>query len=303
MKIKIVGDTSMDLSPAAQKELGISCVPFSIQFGETSKKDTTFENEELYAYNDTHKQIAQTSAVNVGEAVEFFQKQKEDADQLFYVSISSKLSSGVQNASIAAQEVGGVTVYDSESFSLGIALLAFKAKEMADAGESDPQVIKAALDEYRQHVVAQLLIDDLSFMARGGRCSKLLSFGANLLKIHPVLICKDGTLQVLKKFRGPMKKLGKKYVDETLACFPEIDKSVVLVGYTSEKDRMVDDAVQALKDAGFEKVYVTKTNSTNACHSGPNSIGFAFLNSAKTKEKHEALLTRIKNKFHKKKAE
>ena len=136
MKIKIVGDTSMDLSPAAQKELGIPCVPFSIQFGETSKKDTTFENEELYAYNDTHKQIAQTSAVNVGEAVEFFQKQKEDADQLFYVSISSKLSSGVQNASIAAQEVGGVTVYDSESFSLGIALLAFKAKEMADAGES-----------------------------------------------------------------------------------------------------------------------------------------------------------------------
>ena len=93
MKIKIVGDTSMDLSPAAQKELGIPCVPFSIQFGETSKKDTTFENEELYAYNDTHKQIAQTSAVNVGEAVEFFQKQKEDADQLFYVSISSKLSS------------------------------------------------------------------------------------------------------------------------------------------------------------------------------------------------------------------
>ena len=281
MKIKIVGDTSMDLSPAAQKELGIPCVPFSIQFGETSKKDTTFENEELYAYNETHKQIAQTSAVNVGEAVEFFQKQKEDADQLFYVSISSKLSSGVQNASIAAEEVGGVTVYDSESFSLGIALLAFKAKELADAGESDPQAIKAALDE----------------------CSKLLSFGANLLKIHPVLICKDGTLQVLKKFRGPMKKLGKKYVDETLACFSEIDKSVVLVGYTSEKDAMVDDAVQALKDAGFEKVYVTKTNSTNACHSGPNSIGFAFLNSAKTKEKHEALLTRIKNKFLKKKAE
>ena len=142
MSIKIIGDSTMDLSKKVQDEVGIHCVPFSIEFGSDVKKDGSFPNEEMYQYNATHKDICRSSAVNVGEALKFFEEEGKDGDELLYFSISSKLSSGFQNASIAAEEFKNVSTFDSQSASLGIALQALKAKEMAEEGKSMKEILE-----------------------------------------------------------------------------------------------------------------------------------------------------------------
>ena len=77
MSIKIIGDSTMDLSQKVQDELDIHCVPFSIEFGGDVKKDGSFPNEEMYQYNLTHKDICRSSAVNVGEALNFFENEEK----------------------------------------------------------------------------------------------------------------------------------------------------------------------------------------------------------------------------------
>ncbi len=280
MSVKIVGDSTMDLSAKLQDELGIHCVPFSIQFGETSKKDGSFPNEEMYEYNRTHKDICLSSAVNVGEAMEFFEKEGKDGDDILYFSISSKLSSGFQNASIAKEDNPHIEIFDSQSASLGIALQALKAKEMADEGKTLKEIVDV-MEQYRHNTNVSLIVDDLSFFARGGRISKASALGAGLLKFHPILTMKDGTFSVYKKLMGKIQKLGAKYAETVTEGFENIDYSLALVGYTSERDSTVDDIVNALKAKGFKKVVETKTNSTNAVHSGPNTYGIAYTSSIK----------------------
>lgn len=296
MGVKIIGDSTMDLSAKLQEELGIHCVPFSIQFGDTPRQDGSFPNEEMYEYNNTHKDICQSSAVNVGEAMQFFEKEGKDGDDLLYFSISSKLSSGFQNASIAKEDNPHIEIFDSESASLGIALQALKAKEMAEEGKSLKEIIDV-MEQYRHNTNVSLIVDDLTFMARGGRISKASALGAGLLKFHPILTMKDGTFSVYKKLVGKIQKLGTKYVDTILEGYDNIDYSLALVGYTSDRDSTVDDIVNELKAKGFKKVIETKTNSTNAVHSGPNTYGVAYISSIKP-SKYRFFINKLSDKFN-----
>lgn len=280
MSVKIIGDSTMDLRKNVQEELGIPCVPFTIEFGGETKADGSFPNEEMYEYNKTHKELCRTSAVNVGEAMEFFKEQGKNGDDLLYLSISSKLSSGYQNASIAREDNEHIYVFDSQSASLGIALQALKAKEMAEEGKTLAEIVDV-LEQYRLNTNVSLIVDDLTFLSKGGRISKAAAIGAGLLKFHPILTMKDGTFSILKKLVGKIQKLGAKYVDTVLDGYEDIDYSLALVGYTSERDSTVDDIINELKAKGFKRVLETKTNSTNAVHSGPNTYGVAYICSMK----------------------
>ena len=193
MSIKILGDSTMDLSPELQKELSIPCVPFHINFGDVTKDDMSFPNEEMYAYFKKTGKLTQTSAVNVGEAKAFLEEHVKEGDEAYYLSISSDLSSGFQNVSLAAQEMGDhIHVIDSRSFSLGIGLQALHLQALVESGVTDKETLLKEIQTYKDHVTASLTVEDLSFFAKGGRCSKLTAFGANLLKIRPTLMIKDG---------------------------------------------------------------------------------------------------------------
>jgi len=296
MSIKILGDSTMDLSPELQKELSIPCVPFHINFGDVTKDDMSFPNEEMYAYFKKTGKLTQTSAVNVGEAKAFLEEHVKEGDEAYYLSISSDLSSGFQNVSLAAQELGDhIHVIDSRSFSLGIGLQALHLQVLVESGVTDKETLLKEIETYKDHVTASLTVEDLSFFAKGGRCSKLTAFGANLLKIRPTLMIKDGKFTVFAKMRGNMDKLGRKYAETVLPAFGDIDYSLALIGYTSDYSQGVKDLEQALKDAGFQRVVVTKTNSTNATHSGPNSYGFAFASGPELKK--DSLFQRAKEKL------
>ena len=296
MAVKVVGDSSMDLSPEAQKRLGIPCIPFSIQFGQESKYDMSFENEEMFEYNKTHKEICRSSAVNVGECMKFFEENRQGDDELIYFSISSKLSSGYQNATIAKQDNDKITIYDSQSMSLGIAMQALKAKELAEEGKTVKEILPI-LDEYRKNTCASLIVQDLSYFARGGRISRVAALGAGLLKIHPILMMNDGLLGVYKKLIGSTTtKLAKKYVHAVVDDYTDIDYSLALVGYTSKRDQGVDDIVNELKTIGFKRVEVTKTNATNAVHGGPLVYGIAFITSNEPLKMRKRYF--VENKLH-----
>lgn len=277
MKIAISGESPMDFDKSMQEKYGVYSVPFHVQLGEESfLDDGTHDNQELFDYYERTKKIPRTSAANIQEISDHFSNILKDNDVVIHFAISSGLSSGYQNAVAARNDDPRIFVIDSNSFSLGIGYMALYAKKLADSGEYTPQEIVDKCMEVKDHVCASLIVKDLVYMAKGGRCSSLTGLLGSMLHIIPVLVVKNGKLINEKKLQGNIKKLGKKYVQHMLSQYEGIDYSLAMVGYSTELHSGVLQAAEALKEAGFETVEITKCNATCPAHGGPDVIGFSF---------------------------
>ena len=279
MRIAISGESPMDFDKALQAKTGVYSVPFHIHLGDVEYLDNgEHANEELFEYFDKTKKIPRTAAANVGEIRAHFDKILEDHDAIIHFTISSGMSSGYQNACNAAEGDPRIHVVDSNSFSLGIGYMAYKAKQMADEGKSVEEIL-AEVENLKKEVCASLIVKDLWYMAKGGRCSSLIGLLGSVLHIIPLLEVVNGKLANEKKFQGNIRKLGKKYVETMVSKYSktdEIDYSLAMVGYSTELHSGVQAAADALKEMGFKEVVVTKCNATCPCHGGPDVIGFSF---------------------------
>ena len=106
--------------------------------------------------------------------------------------------------------------------------------------------------------------------------------GANLLKIRPRIVVKDGKMGSDKKYRGAMDKVIAKYCMETLDEFDTPDLDKVFITYTSATPEMVAAARVALTDAGFKNIYESFAGCTIASHCGGNTLGILYFNDGKS---------------------
>ena len=134
------------------------------------------------------------------------------------------------------------------------------------------------VEDRKDKVQASFVIERLDYLHKGGRCSSLALLGANILKIRPRIVMKDGKLSNDKKYKGKMEAVVEKYCADTLAEFSNIDKTIAFISYTTASDEMVNTAVTALKNAGFERVEIARAGSTIASHCGGNTLGILYFN-------------------------
>jgi len=202
MKIAIAADSTCDLSPEIIEENHIKIVPLYVNLGEESLKDgIDIVPSDIFKYVKESGNLPKTSAVPIGEFLDFFEGLKKDADAIIYFSISSGFSSSYQNAVVAADEMENVYVVDTKNLSTGEGLLILKACKMVRDGASVDEIIKE-MDSLSQKVDASFVIENLDFLHKGGRCSALAHLGANLLGIKPCIEVLNGNMTVGKKYRG-----------------------------------------------------------------------------------------------------
>ena len=208
---------------------------------------------------------------------EFFKKQLEEYDAIIHFSLSSGISSAESHAETAASKLKNVYIVDTKSLSTGIALLAIYARELADAGEK-PESIVEKVKERVPHVQASFVIERLDYLYKGGRCSKLALFGANLLHLRPQILLEDGLMRPGKKYRGKMDKVIEKYCEDTLEEFNTPDKKYAFITYTTATPEMINNAKKALESAGFENIFETIAGGTVTSHCGEHTLGILYLN-------------------------
>lgn len=277
MKIAVTAETTVDLTPELLQKYDIKTIACTVILGEEEHLDGVISTQEIFEYAEKNKVLPKTSAVNSYQYKEFFDEILKEYDGIIHISISSKISSMCNNAMTAAQEYNNVMVVDSKSLSTGIALLAMKAREMAQQNMTLPDIYQKVSDLVSK-VQASFVVKKLDYLRKGGRCSALAYLGANLLSIRPQIMVKDGSLGVHKKYVGKMEKVISTYCSDVLKEFPNPDKSVVFVTYTTASEEMVANAKQVLSDKGFVNIYETKAGATIASHCGENTLGILFLN-------------------------
>ena len=277
MKIAISAETTVDLTKELVGEFDIKIVPFTIQLGDKTVLDGEITTDEIIKFVNENKILPKTSAVNEYQYVEHFSKILEEYDAIIHFSLSSEMSLACSNAKRAAAQFENVYVVDTRSLSTGIALLALDAKRCVDKGMSVGDIYERALKRV-PFVQASFELKRLDYLYKGGRCSGLVYFGANLLKIHPQIVVKDGKMISGKKYRGNYAHIVKNYCADVLNEFNNPDLSQAFLTYTTADQTVLDTAMNALKERGFENIYVTRAGGTITSHCGEDCLGILYIN-------------------------
>ena len=277
-KVKITCDSTCDLSAELYGRYHISVIPLCVTMGERLCRDgVDITPSELFSYVEESGNLPTTSAISVGEYEDFFRPFVKDGHEVVHINLSAELSSSHRNAHLAALEVGNVHVVDSRSLSTGSGQLAILAAELASAGYNGSYIAKT-LDVWKEHLDVSFVLQTLDYLHKGGRCSGLARFGANMLKLHPEIIMKDGSLHVGKMYRGSAKKVILDYVRGRLENAENIDLDRIFVTHSGAPREIVDEVIALVKELHpFEEVTETTAGCTISCHCGPACLGVLFL--------------------------
>lgn len=276
-KIKITCDSTCDLSPDIYERYHISVIPMCVAMGNRLCRDgVDVKPKELFAYVEETGKLPTTSAISVGEYEEFFRPFVKDGYEVVHISLSSELSSSHQNARIAAQEIGNIHIVDSRSLSTGSGHLVILAAELASAGYDGAYIAKA-LDEMKENLDVSFVLQTLDYLHKGGRCSGMARFGANMLKLRPEIVMENGSLHVGGMYRGSMEKTILSYVRGRLDNEKAVNYDRIFVTHSGVPREIVDKVIALVKELRpFEEVIETVAGSTISCHCGPECIGVLF---------------------------
>ena len=278
-KVIISADSTCDLSKEIIDRYSLNICHCPVTLGNESRIDgiDVFPTD-LFEYYDRTGDLAKTSAVNYQGYTDHFKKLLKQGDAVVHFCISAEMSSMYNNAKLAAEDIGNVFVIDSRNLSTGSALLVIKAAELAASGV-EAQDIYDKICALTDNVDASFIIDTLTYLYKGGRCSALAMLGANMLKLKPCIEVKNGKMDVGKKYRGKLGDVLLEYAKARLSDINNIDKSRCFVTHTMGSD---DERVKAVYDyvsglGYFDEVLETSAGCTVSAHCGPGTLGVLFI--------------------------
>ncbi len=277
MKIAISAESTVDLTKELIETLDVKIVPFSVLLGDDNYLDGEITTDQIIDFVNKNNILPKTAAVNEYQYEEHFGKILKDYDAIIHFSLSSEISSAYKNAVTVAEKLNNVFVIDSRSLSTGISLLILYARKLIDSGE-DVKTVFEKCQKRVPFVQASFALKRLDYLYKGGRCNALVYFGANLLKIRPQIIVKDGKMISGKKYRGNFDRVVQSYCKDTLEEFNNPDLENVFITYTTADEKTLDAAMTEVKNAGFKNVYVTRAGGTITSHCGENCLGILYIN-------------------------
>ncbi len=278
MRIKIMSDSTCDLSQELLDKNNITLVPLTIiKDGQQFSDGVDITTEDIFTHVANGGSLCSTAAINISDYYDWFSKFSSDYDGIIHINISSEFSCTHQNACLAAESFQNVRVIDSRNLSTGQGLVVLKACELAKQYD-DLDLIQEKLNAFTTKVEASFLLDRLEYMVKGGRCSTATALGANLLNLKPCIEVKDGKMVVVKKYRGHYDKCLANYVKDRLSNREDLDMGTLFVTRTPISDaclHAVEDAVAQCEP--FQNTYWTMAGCTVSCHCGPGTLGVLFV--------------------------
>lgn len=189
--VKIISDSTCDLSAELVAQYDIDILPLHILLGDEEFEDgKTITPDEIYSWSDEHKTTPKTSAPSLAETIELFRPYVEEGCEIVCFSISNSMSTSGNVMRLAAGELEAenrITVIDSANLSTGIGLLVIEAAIMAKNGHSASE-IASVMETLKPNVRASFVVDTLTYLYRGGRCNAVAAMAGGVLKLHPKIV-------------------------------------------------------------------------------------------------------------------
>lgn len=277
MTIKIVTDSTSDLSKDLIEKYDIEVVPLSISINNETYLDgidiTTKQFLELLTTSD---ELPKSSQPSSGSFVETYERLLAEPGTSHVISIhlTEGMSGTVNSAQAAADIVGDkVTVINSKYISHALAFQVIEAAKMAQEGKDIPEIIKH-LENVRENTSLYIMVDTLEYLVKGGRIGRGKAFLGSLLKIKPVASLADGVYTPVTKVRTYVQLidyLKKQFIEETEG------KEVQAIGIAQvdaeSLANRVKDAIQQIKNI---PVTISETSPIISTHTGPGALALMY---------------------------
>ena len=277
--VRILADSTCDLSPSLISKYKIGIIPLYVHLGEKEYKDgVNIKPSDLYKWSDEHNETPRTSAPGVEDIEAFLDKDCSDEYVIF--TISSSMSSCYNNCVLAAEDLDmedRVHIIDSENLSTGIGLQVIRAAELAAGGMSGAE-IKADNEKIRKKVRASFVVDTLTYLYRGGRCSGLSAFFGSVLQLHPRIAVADGAMHPEKKYRGHNARFIMDYVRDMEGDLKSAAPDRVFITHSGCDAKIVEEVRKYLESLGrFDEILETTAGAVISSHCGPGTLGVLFI--------------------------
>lgn len=277
--IQLVADSTCDLSPELLEKYHIAVIPLCIVMDDKSYYDKEeISPEEIYKWADANRTTPKTAAASYERAMETLQPFMDAGDDIIFIGISEQMSTTCNVIRLIKddQNYDKLHVIDSMSLSTGIGLQLLYAAELIADGKKAEEVVER-VEQRRYRVRASFVVDTLTYLARGGRCSSVTALLGNTLKLKPQIVVERGSMGVYKKFRGKQASVIMKYAKELEEALLHADPSCVFVTHSGCDDAIVNEVVSYLESLDyFGKIYVTTAGGVISSHCGPGTLGVLF---------------------------
>lgn len=270
MGIRIITDSTSDISTKQAAKMDIKIVPLKVIFGDKEYKegiDITIEG--FYEKLVKADSLPTTSQPAPDEFLNYFNEAKAAGDSVIVMVIASELSGTYQSAMIAKEiaEYDKIHIIDSKTTTTALRLLVEEAVKLRDDGYEAEDIVGKLMD-LKDRIVLLAMVDTLEFLHKGGRLSKSSAILGTLLKFKPILILQDGTLSVLGKERGVQKGIRRVIEGAREVGAIDLDYPVHL-GYTSQDDRcrLLKDKLR--EEYGLNDLPMYPVGCVVGTHAGP----------------------------------
>jgi DegV family protein with EDD domain len=287
-KYRLIVDSSCDLPAEYYDKHDIGVTDLLINFGERSYRDRKdISSEEILKIAKEKNMLPKTAALNMADLSDVFTTNLQKYDHLFYLPISSNISSSFNNARLASQAFDGkVTALDSLQLSSGVALEAIGITRDIEAGLDVDTIVKNH-EERRNRVQMQFVIDSMEWLYKGGRCSGLAFLLGNKLHLHPIIRLDDGKMGVYKLKRGKdiakgIDQMTEEFLDQLNdgnidLSFPILIPNVISNGGVKRVSRNLDRYI------GTKILFPVEASGIITCHAGTETCGLAYMTKAPLK--------------------
>ena len=278
-KIKVVTDSSVQLTPEEIDKYNITVVPLTITIdGQTYTDGVDISREEFVKKMDESKELPKTSQPSIGVFEKVFRELTEDGSQVVGIFLARSLSGTIEAARQAADLIGKsdqISLVDSELTDRAEAYQVLAAAKDAQEGKSLEEIL-AHIEKLKQNQKLRMIVVNLDNLIKGGRLGQVAGKIATLLNIRIELHMPDGNLDVAKKGRG--KKFSKNF-DKRILKYVEEHKHELKEVSISYVDTLED--MQALGEKIKEinpdiKVLIRVTSPIIATHAGSGAYAVFY---------------------------
>lgn len=282
MSIKLFADSASDLPLAYFQEHNIKLIPLQVHLDQENFLDLeTIVPKKIYQEIRSGK-MPKTSQASPQFLEEIFTDLAKSGESGLYIAFSSELSGTYQTAVMVHEQVKenhpdlDLTIIDSKCASLGYGLCVQSAVEKIQRGLPKEQIVEEIkfLCEHMEHLFT---VEDLDFLARGGRLSKASAFLGGLLNIKPLLHVENGKLVPIEKIRGK-KKLLKRILDLMEERGVDLSNQTIGISHGDDEETALEIKRMIEERFGTKKFYINIIGAVIASHAGPGTLAIFFLN-------------------------
>jgi DegV family protein with EDD domain len=282
MQVKILADSACDLPLDFYTSENVTLLPLKVHVNGTEYEDVkTIDPKMVYEAirNGMIPKTSQTSPLLFEEVFTEMAKNNEDG---IYIAFSSALSGTYQTAVMILDQVKEnypnfqLSIVDTKCASLGQGLIVKEAARLAANNVSKEEILKDVLFRAK-HMEHLFSVEDLDYLAKGGRVSKASAFLGGLLNIKPLLNVEDGKLIPLEKIRGK-KKLLHRMIEVMKERGSQLNEQIIGISHADNEETALEIKRMIEEEFHPKEVYISTIGSAIGSHAGAGTIAVFFLN-------------------------